>query len=130
MLTGGMQRLSDWRCASAPTCTHAEALLPEKYTENRAPGSALQDAEEAYSQALSHQTSSAVLWANRSAARLSSGKAEEALADARLARTVDPQYMKVVAPYLVRLRCYVALLADVSHLLDGVLSSQCLCALK
>ena len=58
----------------------------------------LQDAEEAYSQALSHQTSSAVLWANRSAARLSGGKAASALADARVARTVDPQYMKVLAP--------------------------------
>ena len=55
----------------------------------------LQDAEDAYTQALSHQTSSAVLWANRSAARLGNGNAEQALADARLARTVDPQYMKV-----------------------------------
>jgi len=69
----------------------------------------LQDAEEAYSQALSHQTSRAVLWANRSAARLSSGKAAAALADARLARTVDPQYMKVSAPLCLCFLCCIIL---------------------
>ena len=55
----------------------------------------LQAAEEAYSDSLAGSTSNAVVWANRSAARLALGKAELALLDARLARTVDPAYAKV-----------------------------------
>ena len=55
----------------------------------------MQAAEVSYTESLAGSTSSAVVWANRSAARLACGKADSALSDARMARTVDPLYAKV-----------------------------------
>ena len=55
----------------------------------------LQAAEDAYTDSLAGSTSNAVVWANRSAARLACGKGDLALLDARMARTVDPTYAKV-----------------------------------
>lgn len=54
----------------------------------------MQAAEDAYTDSLAGSTSNAVVWANRSAARLACGKADLALSDARMARTVDPSYAK------------------------------------
>ncbi len=47
-----------------------------------------------YSEALRHSTGDAALWANRSAAFLRTGAYEEALQDARRARTLDKKYAK------------------------------------
>jgi tetratricopeptide (TPR) repeat protein len=59
-------------------------------------------AQELYTGALRHDTSDHALWANRSAASLRLGRFEEALLDARRARTLNPQYAKVeAAPRLV-----------------------------
>ncbi len=52
-------------------------------------------AVEHYTGALRHNTSDHALWANRSAASLRTGAFQEALLDARRARTVDPRYAKV-----------------------------------
>ena len=47
-----------------------------------------------YRSALKHQTDNAHLWANSSAAALKLHRHEEALRDARMARTVDPKFVK------------------------------------
>ena len=52
-------------------------------------------AAQAYTQALRHVTSDHTIWANRSAAFLRTGAAEDALQDARRARTLKPEYAKV-----------------------------------
>ena len=52
-------------------------------------------AAKAYTQALRHNTSDHTIWANRSAAFLRTGAAEDALQDARRARTLKPEYAKV-----------------------------------
>ncbi len=57
-------------------------------------------AVEHYSGALRHNTSDHALWANRSAAAFRTGAFQDALLDARRARTVDPRYAKVVHPFL------------------------------
>ena len=49
----------------------------------------------AYSQSLRHDTSSPVVWANRSATHLKLDQAQKALSDARIARTIDETYTKV-----------------------------------
>ena len=49
----------------------------------------------AYTQALRHNTSDHIIWANRSAAFLRTGSTEDALQDARRARTLKPEYAKV-----------------------------------
>lgn len=54
-------------------------------------------AAEAYTQALKHTTSDHAIWANRSAARLRLGAAEDALQDARRARTLKPDLAKVLS---------------------------------
>lgn len=54
-------------------------------------------AAEAYTQALRHTSSDPAIWANRSAAFLRTGAAEDALQDARRARTLKPEYAKVGA---------------------------------
>ncbi|CAL8467241.1 g6777 [Coccomyxa elongata] len=51
-------------------------------------------AVEHYSGALRHNTSDHALWANRSAAAFRTGAFQDALLDARRARTVDPRYAK------------------------------------
>ena len=52
-------------------------------------------AAKAYTQALKHNTSDHIIWANRSAAFLRTGATEDALQDARRARTLKPEYAKV-----------------------------------
>lgn len=52
-------------------------------------------AVEHYTGALRHNTSDHALWANRSAAAFRTGAFQDALLDARRARTVDPRYAKV-----------------------------------
>ena len=52
-------------------------------------------ANEAYTQALRHATSDSAIWANRSAASLRTGAAQDALQDARCARTLNPGFAKV-----------------------------------
>ena len=52
-------------------------------------------ATEAYTQALRHTTSDSAIWANRSAASLRTGAAQDALQDARCARTLNPGFAKV-----------------------------------
>ncbi len=64
-------------------------------------GKHYQEALKAYSQALRHQTSNHVVWANRSAVYLRLNKPQAALEDARRARTLDESYTKV--PYCIRL---------------------------
>ncbi len=54
-------------------------------------------AVEAYTQALRHTTSDPAIWANRSAAFLRTGAAEDALQDARRARHLKPDYAKAGA---------------------------------
>ena len=49
----------------------------------------------AYTQSLKHETSSPVVWANRSATLLNLNQAQKALQDARIARTIDASYTKV-----------------------------------
>lgn len=49
-----------------------------------------QEAVEFYTQALSHWTHNALIWANRAAAYLKLGKPSDALEDARRSRTLDP----------------------------------------
>ncbi|CAK0782712.1 hypothetical protein CVIRNUC_005907 [Coccomyxa viridis] len=51
-------------------------------------------ATEAYTQALRHTTSDSAVWANRSAASLRTGAAQDALQDARCARTLKPGFAK------------------------------------
>ncbi|KAK9828865.1 hypothetical protein WJX72_002461 [[Myrmecia] bisecta] len=51
-------------------------------------------AADAYSQALRHDTRSHLIWANRAASNLRLGRNEEALEDARRARTLKPDYTK------------------------------------
>lgn len=53
-------------------------------------------AQQHYTGALRHDTSDHALWANRSAASLRMGHFQEALLDARRARTINPQYAKVL----------------------------------
>ena len=52
-------------------------------------------ATEVYTQALRHTTSDSTIWANRSAASLRTGAAQNALQDARCARTLKPGFAKV-----------------------------------
>lgn len=56
-------------------------------------------AVEHYSGALRHDTSDHALWANRSAAALRTGAFQDALLDARRARTVNPRHAKVSRPF-------------------------------
>ncbi len=58
-------------------------------------GKRYQEALNAYSQSLRHNTSNHVVWANRSAVYLRLGKPHDALEDARRARTLDESYTKV-----------------------------------
>lgn len=53
-----------------------------------------QEALNAYSQSLRHKTSNHVVWANRSAVYLRLNKPQDALEDARRARTLDESYTK------------------------------------
>ncbi len=72
------------------------------------------EAVAAYTRALRHDTSSHALWANRSAASLRMGDHEAALADARIARTVNPAFTKVLGSRLCgpsRIRLHGALVA-------------------
>lgn len=47
-----------------------------------------------YSLAMEHWTKNAVLWGNRAACRLKLEQWQEALEDARIARAIDPRYVK------------------------------------
>ncbi len=58
-------------------------------------GKRYQEALNAYSQSLRHKTSNHVVWANRSAVYLRLKKPQNALEDARRARTLDESYTKV-----------------------------------
>ena len=58
-------------------------------------GNRYQEALDAYSQSLRHKTSNHVVWANRSAVYLRLKKPQDALEDARRARTLDESYTKV-----------------------------------
>ena len=58
----------------------------------------------AYTQSLSHDTHNHLVWANRSAANLRQGDAAAALSDARTARAIKPEYLKVTATYLCVLK--------------------------
>ena len=61
----------------------------------------MQAAVAAYSESLRSLTSDVRVWANRSAAHLAAGNAAAALEDARIARTVQPDYAKA-RPYEVQ----------------------------
>ena len=52
-------------------------------------------AVEVYTQALRHTTSDSAMWANRNAASLHTGAAQNALQGARCARTLKPRFAKV-----------------------------------
>lgn len=58
-------------------------------------GKRYQEALNAYSQSLRHKTSNHIVWANRSAVYLRLEKPQDALQDARRARTLDESYTKV-----------------------------------
>ena len=58
-------------------------------------GKSYMEALLAYTQSLKHETSSPVVWANRSATLLNLSQAQKALEDARIARTIDATYTKV-----------------------------------
>lgn len=60
-------------------------------------GRQYQEALQAYSQSLRHQTSNHVVWANRSAVYLRLNNAQAALEDARRARKLDETYTKVMS---------------------------------
>ena len=51
---------------------------------------------EHYTNSLRHDTSKATVWANRSATLLAMGRAEEALRDAQISRSIDKSYAKVM----------------------------------
>ncbi|DBA83555.1 TPA: hypothetical protein ACH3X2_006474 [Trebouxia sp. C0005] len=57
-------------------------------------GKRYQEALNAYSQSLRHKTSNHIVWANRSAVYLRLEKPQDALQDARRARTLDESYTK------------------------------------
>ena len=82
----------------------AEDPDPEKATQCKRQGDkAFSDkdfpgAEQLYTNALRHDTSNHLLWANRSAARLRQGKNDEALQDARTSRQINPKYLKASPP--------------------------------
>lgn len=59
-------------------------------------GKRYQEALQAYSQSLRHNTSNHVVWANRSAVYLRLNDPQAALDDARRARTLDESYTKVI----------------------------------
>lgn len=54
-----------------------------------------EEADVAYTESLKHDPKNHLVWANRSAARFRLGKAEEALADGRTSRQLNPKYLKV-----------------------------------
>lgn len=66
----------------------------------------MQAAVRAYSSSLEGRTDDARVWANRSAAHLSAGNAAAALEDARIARTLDPAYVKVYPPCSAEVYCF------------------------
>ena len=80
---------------------------PEKATQCKRQGDkAFSDkdfpgAEQVYTNALRHDTSNHLLWANRSAARLRQGKNAEALQDARTSRQINPKYLKASPPLIL-----------------------------
>ncbi len=52
------------------------------------------EALEYYTNSLRHDTSKAVVWANRSATLLAMQRPEEALRDAQISRSIDKEYSK------------------------------------